>query len=1012
MTTTSETLATTTLAALRDGCTAYLDILGAGLTDAEADRLMRQVVGISLATLTPGEAAQVADTCAELVAARVRRLAEPTSGPRLAFEEVVTSDTNAYAPAASRRAGRSAVSSSPRGRMPWVSWLAYSRNEGDLLKVQCPGTREAVAIGAPGSVINRHVVDGDDHEGWVVLSRRQGVHWVLEAVHVVDGRPAEPEIIADTHAVNPEICLAPDGSVHVVYQGVVDGRFVVMHAERTTGGWSRPVCLSPMDETAWDPSVAVAAGRVTVVWSAHREGRFRLVVRQRIEGTWADEVLAPISVDGHALHASVCSGSDASWWIVCDVLAAETLATSGRTAAVPTDALRGQGSHQLIPAYDLTTRVEVLRLDADGWSRPAGDPVAERSSGSYPRVTEDEEGRLWLGYRTLRQLPFRHYVSHVAVRVHDGQGWSEPALAPVSDGTNAEFGLLPRRGGVTAVYHGDQHQERFRSMLASPERAEHQLSDHRPESVRREHLMLPALDRMATGGHLGHGQVRASTFTTNLRARPGRVAVAPGQSSSPSTRPTPAGWPPPASVGAPENRLWWGDLHRHSNISRCGAGLDIGVDDHYRLAEDVLGCDFWALTDHAENTSDLNWHHLRKLANAFYRPGTHVPLIGFEWTSFTAGHMNVIYDGDDGPIFSSSDPETATPEGLWRALGDRTALTIPHHPSALVYDTDWSYHSERFLRVVEVFQAATGSYESPWCPRQYHDAVAPGASVQEALAAGHRLGFIASTDHRSGAAFVGLYAPSLDRASIHAALTDRRCFGATRRGIVPHLRMGDAWPGQATTLASARASGGPQFAGSGIGPLSTVQLLRDGEVVADARPVTTGDGDLAVPLDLRLCSREGGVRDWGGAVTVGAGARVERASHWAPEVTEVSATRMRWEVELPARYGGRVLAPGVVTLGVTLHGRPDALVEVAAGGRVIRSTLTELAAQTDGRALTDSSERESLSLRSGVGGYGSLGTTCWEGTASPELLRGGSWYATRVIQSDGEMAWSSPIWID
>jgi Protein of unknown function (DUF3604) len=995
----------TALASLRDGCAAYLDILDAGLTDPFADQLMGSVVGVSLSTLTEDAVTRVAATCTELVATRERRLSQPPSGPTLTAEHVVTADTNAYAPAASRGSGDRHAGAS------WVSWLAYGRDEGDQLTVAGASTGP-LRVGSPGSVVNRHVVDGDDRQAWVVTSRRQGQHWVLEAVHVVDGIAGPPEAVADAHAVNPEVCVGPDGTVHVVYQHVAEGRFVVMHLERTEAGWGSPTQLSSSTETAWDPSLAAVDGTLTVVWSVHRDSRFRLCVRQRLGDQWADEQVAPLGADGHALHASVSVGSDGGWWVVCDVIAAETLATSGRTAAVPAEALRGEGSHQLIPAYDLTTRVEVLRLDDGGWSRPAGDPVTERSSGSYPRVVEDGSGRLWLGYRTLRQLPFRHYVSHVAIRAHEGTGWSEPTLAPVSDGTNAEFALVAGAQDVTAVYHGDGHQQRFRAMLADPEDAKEQLGDDTPESVRREHLQLPALDRMSTGGHLGHGQVRAATFTSQATGRPSLVAADSRQTSTPSTRPSPVGWAPPSPDGSAANQLWWGDLHRHSNISRCGAGLDIGVDDHYRLAEDVLGCDFWALTDHAENTSDLNWHHLRKLANAFYRPGAHVPLIGFEWTSFSAGHMNVIFAGDDGPLLSSSDPQTATPEGLWRALERHDALTIPHHPAALVYATDWSYHSERFLRVVEVFQAATGSYESPWCPRQYQDAVAAGSSVQEALSRGHRLGFIASTDHRSGAAFVGLYAPALDRAAIHAALTDRRCFGATRRGIVPHLRVGAAWPGQSTSLDEALAGGGLRFAGSGIGTLSTVQLLRDGEVIADARPQTTPDGDLVAAMDVRMLSREGGQRDWSGTLRAGDGARVEQASHWAPEVTQVSPSVVTWAVELPARYGGRFLAPGVVNLGVTVSGRPDATIEVTAGGRSVRATLAELAAQTGGRCLTDAAAREELAVRSGVGGYGSLGATEWEGTAEPDLLRSGSWYTTRVIQSDGEMAWSSPIWVD
>src|SRR5262249_9202638 len=70
-----------------------------------------------------------------------------------------------------------------------------------------------------------------------------------------------------------------------------------------------------------------------------------------------------------------------------------------------------------------------------------------------------------------------------------------------------------------------------------------------------------------------------------------------------------------AEVGGRTSGLYGGDLHRHSLISRCTAGDEPSLDDSYRYARDVYDYDFWALTDHSENTSDYQWWAIQKAAD-------------------------------------------------------------------------------------------------------------------------------------------------------------------------------------------------------------------------------------------------------------------------------------------------------------------------------------------------------------------------------------------------------------
>ena len=240
--------------------------------------------------------------------------------------------------------------------------------------------------------------------------------------------------------------------------------------------------------------------------------------------------------------------------------------------------------------------------------------------------------------------------------------------------------------------------------------------------------------------------------------------------------------------------LYWGDLHRHSLVSRCTAADDPGLNDLYRYAWDVCDYDFWAVTDHAENSTAHQWWTIKKLADLFRVPGVFVPLYGFEWTS-AHGHQNVIYGdvGRDAPIFSSTAEDTDRPDKLWahlRRFPAHPAVTIPHHPGAAMVPYDWSYHDPDHLRVAEVFQSCRGNYEDDGAFRQYADATLPGTFTVDGLRHGHRFGLIASSDHGYGASYVGAYADGLDRQAIFAALRARRTIAATTRGIVLDVRAG------------------------------------------------------------------------------------------------------------------------------------------------------------------------------------------------------------------------------
>ena len=160
------------------------------------------------------------------------------------------------------------------------------------------------------------------------------------------------------------------------------------------------------------------------------------------------------------------------------------------------------------------------------------------------------------------------------------------------------------------------------------------------------------------------------------------------------------------------------------------------------------------------------------------------------------GHQNVIY-GDvarGAPIFSAFADGCTTPDGLWRGLAEHPefpAITIPHHPGSAMVHNDWDYHDPRYSRLVEVFQACRGNYESQACFRQYSDGTATGTFMIDGLLRGHRFGLIASSDHGHGASYVAVLAQLADPpATSSTGCASRRTCAATTRDVLVDLRLG------------------------------------------------------------------------------------------------------------------------------------------------------------------------------------------------------------------------------
>jgi hypothetical protein len=227
----------------------------------------------------------------------------------------------------------------------------------------------------------------------------------------------------------------------------------------------------------------------------------------------------------------------------------------------------------------------------------------------------------------------------------------------------------------------------------------------------------------------------------------------------------------------------WADLQVHSGASD-GTGE---LDDVYAYARDVAGLDAVAITDHDHfglpflDRDPAGWTAQRDAAARWYDPGRFVTFVAYEWTSWLYGHRHVLYVGEAGPVFGSLDLATRTPEGLWAALAPYDALTIPHHVAGgpVALDGRWigSAEVEPVVEIVSVH----GASEAADAPGRI-SGFRPGTSARDLLLAGHRLGFVGSTDGHDG--HPGLAQIAGGQGGLAALLTDDR----TRTGVAAALR--------------------------------------------------------------------------------------------------------------------------------------------------------------------------------------------------------------------------------
>jgi len=279
-------------------------------------------------------------------------------------------------------------------------------------------------------------------------------------------------------------------------------------------------------------------------------------------------------------------------------------------------------------------------------------------------------------------------------------------------------------------------------------------------------------------------------------------------------------------AGGKKYTLYWGDFHRHTDMSACRTPDDGCIVEQFRYAYDMGKLDFLGSSDHTDLASmygPYEWWHSQKLADVFHAPGIFNSFYVYEREQrWPWGHRNVVFPKRGGPMIfikrvtyqnspwgkkvpAAQGPAEISPKELWKLLRDwKVDVSVISHTGATGMGTNWDGYKtidNAVENLVEIYQGARVSYEGINTPQptvafprdkkpkaDAHGSVKKGKDFgkynkgvyQNALKNGYKLGVFASSDHISThTSFGGAYVESFTRKGILEAMNARRTVAAT-----------------------------------------------------------------------------------------------------------------------------------------------------------------------------------------------------------------------------------------
>ena len=674
----------------------------------------------------------------------------------------------------------------------WVAYVAYD-GEADVLKLarQTGDALEDIGQVAGPGIIHQPAIASDGKGVWIAWSEldTQTNRWSLNARRVVDGELTEAVVLEDASgsAVFADAGSDSKGRVWVAWQSFRESYSDIFTAFWEAGKWSQPIQVTKDAGGDWEPRMAFAGDEALIAFDSARSGQY-------------DIHLARVSADGSSRVTQLTNSARYDGRV--------SIAVDGNSVWLAWESGRerwGKNSRGVDGRAGLNSdkRAEVARYDLSSGEltmAPDANPVlatlnkGKGTNKSAMRAVNRPEiavagGAVWL---TCRYFVKNHWK--VALLRHKDGVWSAPV--PLS---NSAFGQDRR----CQAFAGDQAVWLCRA------------SDNRTNKAAKVSGVY--LSRIATSGDFEVAEI--------AKPKP-KAAVKPverwGDESLERTRQDRHNW----TIGGKTYQLYWGDFHRHTDVSNCRTPDDGCIVEQFKYAYDVGKLDFLGSSDHTDIGKiyhPYEWWCNQKLMDVFHAPGFFNSFYVYEREQrWPWGHRNVVFGERGGPIvyikraFYKNSPWQKTlpvadgageidPEELWDLLKrSGKEVTVISHTGATGMGTNWDNYEaidNAVENLVEIYQGARVSYEGLNTPQptvgfpkngklkpDKPGSVKTGKDFgfhnkgvyQNALKNQYKLGVFASSDHISThASFGGVYAEEFSRSGLIKGMNQRHGIAAT-----------------------------------------------------------------------------------------------------------------------------------------------------------------------------------------------------------------------------------------
>lgn len=455
--------------------------------------------------------------------------------------------------------------------------------------------------------------------------------------------------------------------------------------------------------------------------------------------------------------------------------------------------------------------------------------------------------------------------------------------------------------------------------------------------------------------------------------------------------------------------MYWADLHGQSEET-IGTNT---IDDYFRFARDMAFVDIAGHQGNDFQITDDFWRTINETTAKYNRDGKFITFPGWEWSGNTAlgGDRNVFFREEGGVISRSSralvaeaaavDPCSGTVEELFDRIENcgRDVMLVPHVGGRFA---DMERHREGLEPVVEV-HSAWGTFE--WM-------------LEDAFRNGYRVGIVANSDgHKGrpgasypGASTFGSYggltcvpAASLDRQHVWEAYQARRVYATTGARIALEVTTEHAQMGDVINVAEDAI---PTFdiRVHGTAPIERIEVRNGMKVLKTFR--TYGKDDLTNRLKLLWQGAEVRGRGrqvvWDGSLKLTGNAirSVQPINFWNPEKRCVQQGRRSVEWE-------SITTGGVAGVIVELESNGGKF-DVETTQKSLRGRIADLGVGGINRAAGGLGKRLSAYRLPPASGTCDVNISFRPRWSS--LVLGDNPIYVCVVQEDGHMAWSSPIY--